>query len=54
MLTCAVEDNIRSLLLQKFALIFGRWSASDTHYLAIYATYAAEDMQGYDSVLLEF
>ncbi len=54
MLTERVERKISRLLPDKFALVFDGRSASDTHYVAMFATFPTSNENGYDKVLLAF
>lgn len=49
-----VEKKITDILPDRFALVFDGWSCSDTHYVALFATYPFDNVEGYESVLLAF
>lgn len=53
-LTRVVEAKLSAMLPQKFALVFDGWSTSDTHYIAIIATFSSSEAKGYSSALLSF
>eukprot|EP00171_Calliarthron_tuberculosum_P021824 IDg21824t1 len=53
-LSTRVEDRIRNLLPEKFALIFDGWTSSDTHFVAIFASFPVKSTNGYRTVLLSF
>lgn len=53
-LTKKVEETIRKLLPNKFALVFDGWSTNDTHYIALFATFPSSNELGYKHVLLSF
>lgn len=49
-----VEKKITENLPKLFCIIFDGWSAGDTHYLGVFATFAAGNKEGYERVLLTF
>ncbi len=51
-LTKKVEQKIRRLLPDKFALLFDSWTKGGTHCLGIFATYLFKSEKWYDKVLL--
>ncbi len=54
MLTGRVERKISRLLLDKLAFVCDGWSASDTHYVAMFAKFPTSNENGYEKVLLAF
>lgn len=42
-----VEDKIKDCLPEWFVVVFGRWSAGDTHYVGVFATYPHENEIGF-------
>lgn len=53
-LTKRVETHSGSALLEKFALVFDRWSPGDTHYLALFPTNNGDEISKYETALLYF
>ncbi len=53
-ITTIVERNVSSSLSKKFGLVFDAWTVSTTHYVAVFATYPAANLMGYDKILLAF
>ena len=52
-LTVVVEKKITEMLPEKFAIVFDGWSSRDnTHYMAIFVTFPAENELGYSKILL--
>ena len=50
-----VEEKISLLLAEKkFAILIDGWSKGSTHYVAIFASYADTNSNGYSTVLLAF
>lgn len=41
--TTVVENKIKNLVFEIFAVVFNGWVKEDTHYIGIFATYAATD-----------
>lgn len=54
LMTHHVEKNVSKALPDRFALLFDGWSAKETHYVAIYATYPSLARCLFDKVLLAF
>ena len=52
--TTQVEFKIRQCLLDLFSLVFGGWSESDTHYIAIFVGVSADNESGYKNYLHGF
>lgn len=51
-LTEVVEAKVKKILPERFAVVLDCWAGSNTHYVAIRATFSVEDPCGYNSVLL--
>ena len=49
-----VEERIKKLLPSKFALVFDGWTTSDTHYMAIFASFPFNNTKGFKTVILAF
>lgn len=54
LLTKAVEMKISTTLTDKFALALDGWSAGADHYVALFATFYADNTDGFESRLLAF
>lgn len=55
LLTGAVEEKIKKLLPNMFALVFDGWTLGQSHYLGVFATFPDEESTtGYKKVLLSF
>lgn len=53
-LTTLVESKISDILPDKFAVVLDGWSAGDTHYIAIFATFPQRPGPGFRRFLLAF
>jgi hypothetical protein len=54
-LTYLVEEKIKQILPEKFALIFDGWSDSSIHYLAVFAVFSdSKETCGFQKILLSF
>jgi len=49
-----VEKKLAEILPSKFALIFDGWTAGDTHYVALYASFSSNNDLGFSTALLSF
>lgn len=52
MLSTFIREKIKSVLPDRFAVIFDGWSGGDTHYVSAFATLPGEWPKDLDSVLL--
>lgn len=50
--TSVVEKQISDALPEKFSIISDGWSANDTHYVAVIASYQSPCNQSHETVLL--
>ena len=53
-LTTIVERKVSSSSPKKIGLVFDAWTVSTTHYVAVFATYSAANLMGYDYILFAF
>ena len=51
-LTKIVERKIEGLLPDRLAIVFDGWAGGDTHFVSVFATFPANNKQGYDRVFL--
>ena len=54
LLTQRVEQKVSAILPDKFAVIFDGWTANQTHFVGLFATFPSTATCGYDCVLLGF
>lgn len=53
-LTVHVEQQVAKLLPEHISLVFDGWSAGNTHYVAVFASFPANNLEGYSVRLLAF
>lgn len=53
-LTTAIEKKLSKKISAEFAITFDSWFVADTHYIAIFATFPAEVVTGYNRVCWPF
>lgn len=51
-LSKVVEERITLQLPSKFSIVFDGWSAVDTHYISVFATFLENNERGYLTLLL--
>lgn len=51
-LTTVVEEKVKSVLPDSFAIILDGWSSGDTHYVSVFASFQVDGRRGFYSVFL--